>query len=43
MQYVMQLVRGSGFGWQWTTLVVDGAQDMAKPKDGAVAQGVIFN
>ena len=37
-----QLVKGSGCGWQWLVLVVDGAQDGARAKDRAVAQGMIF-
>ena len=37
-----QLVRGSGCGWQWAVLVVDGAQGGARAKDRAVARGVIF-
>ena len=35
--------RGSGFGWWQVVLVVDGARDGARAKDGAVARGMIFD
>ena len=33
----------SGFGWQQVVLVVDRARDRTRAKEGAVAQGVIFD
>ena len=34
---------GSGFGWLRAALILYGARDGARAKDGAVAQGMIFD